>query len=117
MDVSVYLKIGKEINEQTKTIITKIFESKNLRIETEKINDKNAVGFIIRNKVPDVDAFVESIYRTLQQVPNLYLVAPKNCFERIKHHPRVHCFDSKILEDPETGVLEVINFAYHGRPL
>lgn len=117
MDVNVYLRFGKEINEHTKTIITDTFKSKNLRINSGELSDNDRVGFIIRNNVGDVDLFVENIYKMLQQIPSLYLVAPQKCLDKIKHHPRVHCFDSKILDDPVKGITNLINYAYHGRPL
>jgi hypothetical protein len=117
MEVNVFLKIGKEINEQTKAIITNAFLSKNMRIDTELSPGSEKVGFIIRSSVPDAETFVKSVYKTLQHVPSLFLVAPPNCLERIKHHPRVHCFDCKIMDDPEIGVQNVISYAYHGRPL
>ncbi|MCG8334120.1 MAG: hypothetical protein MJE63_06355 [Proteobacteria bacterium] len=117
MDVNVYLKFGKEINEHTRTIITDTFKSKNLLVNSGDLTDNDRVGFVIRNNVADIDLFVENTYKLLQQIKSLYLVAPQKCLDKIKHHPRVHCFDSKILDDPTKGITNLINFAYHGRPL
>lgn len=117
MEVNIYLKLGKEINEQTKSVITDMFKRKNLMVNSGKISANDKVGFIIRKDVSDINLFIKNVYQTLQTIPNLYLVAPQHCLNQIKHHPRVHCFDSALLDDPETGVSNLISFAYQGRPL
>ena len=117
MNVNVFLRMGKEINEHTKTAITQEFASNNLEINEEMPNSDDKVGFIIRNKVADMGQFVKNVYKTLQHVPRLYLVAPQKALDQVKHHPGVHCFDSKLLEDPTEGASALINYAYHGRPM
>ncbi len=116
MDVNVYVRFGKEIDEQTKTIIASIFESKNMQINSGEFSGNDRLGFIIRNNVADVELFTENVYKTLQQVPCLFLVAPQKCLDKLKHHPRVHCFDCKVLEDPASGIDELIDYAYYGKP-
>lgn len=115
MNVNVFMRLGKEINEHTKNAITQEFESKNLEINDAKPDGQDQVGFIIRNKVADMGQFVKNVYKTLQHVPRLYLVAPQKALDKIKHHPRVHCFDSKLIDDPSKGASDLINYAYHGR--
>ncbi len=117
MNVNVFLRMGKEINEHTKTAITQEFTSNNLDINEETPTSDDKVGFIIRNKVADLGHFAKNVYKTLQHVPRLYLVAPQKALDKVKHHPRVHCFDSKLLEDPTEGASALINYAYHGRPM
>lgn len=116
MNVNVFLRLGKEINEHTKQAITQEFVNKNLEVSEERA-ESNKVGFIIRDKVADMGLFVKNVYKTLQHVPQLYLVAPQKVLDKIKHHPRVHCFDSKLIEDPSKGASDLISYAYHGRPL
>ncbi len=57
----------------------------------------------------------QTIYQILKNVRSLYVVAPQKCLENLKHHPRIHCFDSKMIEDHDTGISSIIEYAYHGR--
>lgn len=117
MNVNVFLKIGKEINDQVKSLITREFVNKNLEVNQDIPTTEDQVGFVIRNKVADKDGFTKNIYQILQQVSSLYLVAPQEALETVKHHPGIHCFDSQLLEDPSTAASTLINYAYYGRPL
>ncbi len=117
MKVNVYLRLGKELTKATQATITEVFQSNNLEINDDKPTGKDKVAFIIKKNVADQEQFVECVYKTLQSIPKLYVVAPQKCLDRVKHHPGVHCFDSQILNDPEEGINNIIQFAYHGRPL
>lgn len=117
MNVNVFLKIGKEVSEQAQAMITREFVSNNLEINQDKPTSDDKIGFIIRHNVADLSRFTKNVYRTLQHIPRLYLVAPQKALDKVKHHPGVHCFDSQLLEDPSAGASTLINYAYYGRPL
>ncbi|MBU2510832.1 hypothetical protein KJ966_05825 [bacterium] len=116
MNVQVFLKLGNEITKSTQTLITGVFESSNLQINTGKPTKQDRVGFIIKQNVADKEKFVECVYKALQCIPKLFLVAPQICLNQVKHHPGVYCFDSGILSNPETGIKNLISYAYHGGP-
>ncbi len=117
MNVRVFLRLGKEITKPTQDLISGIFKSNNLEINDDKPTSKDKVGFIIKQTVADKEQFVECVYKALQCIPRLFLVAPQMCLNQVKHHPGVHCFDSTLLKDPEKGIKDLINIAYHGRPV
>ncbi len=115
MNVGVFVKIGKEINGSARKTIKQEFEKFNLNINYDKPNGNDKVGFLLHKQVEDIGAFVKNVYKVLQHVSSVYLVAPQKYLGKLIDHPRIHCIDSHVIDEPDTCASMLVNMAYHGR--
>lgn len=118
MHTHVFLSLGKEIDEIAEKAIIAEFRKHNLRINrSDKPSGIEKIGFKIHRRVGDIEAFEECVKRLVTQLSYLYIVAPEKCLVRLKHHPRIKCYDVSFIRDPSAGACNLINYAYHGVPL
>lgn len=118
MKTHVFVSLGKEINHETKEIILNEFKKFDLRVNNGNTpSGVESIGFKIHQKVANRETFEENIKQLVQQLSHLYLVAPLNCLENLKHHPRIKCYDSSFIKDPATAISVLIKYAYHGFPV
>lgn len=118
MKTHVFVSLGKEIDQETRDVILNEFKKHNLRVNSgSKPSGVESIGFKIHLKVANREAFEENIKQLVQQLSYLYLIAPSNCLENLKHHPRIKCYDTSFIKDPAKAASVLIKYAYHGFPL
>lgn len=117
MQTHVLVNLGNEIDEETKEAILAECKNQGLRVNRNKPSGNEKIGFKIHKSVSNKEAFEESIKSLINQLNYLYIIAPLECLEDIKHHPRIRCYDTTFLKDPTTAMKVLIKYAYHGYPL
>ncbi len=117
MKMGVFFSTGKEVAESVRQAFLAEFEKNNFDVNTEQPSGNDKVGFKIHQTVSDIGRFEENIKRLLGHIPYLYIIAPSNSMERLKHHPRIQCFDTSFIKDPSIAASVLLKYAYHGRPL
>lgn len=116
MNIGIFLSIGKEVSEIVKNAFVDEFEKNKIDVNTEMPNGNDKIAVKIHQTVSNVSLFEENIKKLLTHIPFLYLIAPSDSMERLKHHPRIHCFDSSFIQDPANAASALLSYAYHGRP-
>jgi hypothetical protein len=117
MNLSVYLSVGKEVSEAVKNAFIEEIKKFDFVVNTDQPQESDRVAFKIHQQIDDIEVFENSIKQLLCQVPFLYLIAPQHSMERLKHHPRVHCFDVSFIQSPAKAASVLLNYAYHGNPI
>lgn len=117
MNMGIFLSLGKEVSDIVKNSFVSEFKKHQFDINTDQPNGDHKVALKIHENVPDVEKFENNVKTLLKRIPFLYLIAPSSSMERLKHHPRIHCFDSSFIEDPDEAASALLKYAYHGRPL
>jgi hypothetical protein len=117
MKLSVYLSVGKDVGEEIKNAFIEEIKKFDFEVNTGQPQESDRIAFMIRQQIDDVEAFENSIKQLLCRIPFLYLIAPQQSMERLKHHPRVHCFDVSFIKTPSKAASVLLKYAYHGNPI
>jgi len=117
MNMGIFLSIGKEVSEIVKDSFVNEFKKHQFDVHTGTPESDVKVALKIHERVSDVGRFEENVKSLLKRIPFLYLIAPSASMERLKHHPRVQCFDTSFIQDPSKAASVLMKYAYHGRPL
>lgn len=117
MNMGIFLSLGKEVSEIVKSAFVSEFKKHQFDVNEGRPNGEDKVALKIHQSVPDVSKFEDNVKSLLNHIPFLYLIAPSASMERLKHHPRIQCFDTSFIDDPDTAASVLLKYAYHGRPL